>query len=211
MREIAVERLIFYQNDQHNSKPIYRSLYKLLEGSHVRALAPIMEPHFPSYSERHFICLFIKCLGERTILSSFLRLCPSGASASSGGPFWPNLSGCPLLSWGRSRNCGFLSGSKALTLVAYLNSITSIIKCIPIDLIPVLALMPSLRTKKHRRGYVSSASLLHLRSRLPPCSAVLIRVPSAEAQCARHSVTAGVSHSCDQSLHSGFMLQWLIT
>jgi hypothetical protein len=37
-----------------------------------------------------------------------------------------------------------------------------------------------------------SASLLHLRSRLPPCSAVLLRVPSAEAQCARAWPRVGV-------------------
>ena len=41
----------------------------------------------------------------------------------------------------RSRNCGFLSGPKALTLVVYLNSITSIM-CVIIDLVLVLALMP---------------------------------------------------------------------
>jgi hypothetical protein len=45
---------------------------------------------------------------------------------------------------------------------------------------------------KTRRGDVLSASLLHLRSRLPPCSAVLLRVPSAEAQCARAWPWVGV-------------------
>jgi hypothetical protein len=40
----------------------------------------------------------------------------------------------------RSRKCGFLSGPKALTLVAYLNSIISIIMCIIIDLILILTL-----------------------------------------------------------------------
>jgi hypothetical protein len=49
---------------------------------------------------------------------------------------------------------------------------------------------------KTRRGDVLSASLLHLRSRLPPCSAALIRVPSlgrAEAQCARAWPRVGVT------------------
>jgi hypothetical protein len=41
-------------------------------------------------------------------------------------------------------------------------------------------------------GDVLSASLLHLRSRLPPCSAVLLRVPSAGAQCARARPRVGV-------------------
>jgi hypothetical protein len=65
----------------------------------------------------------------------------------------------------RSRNCGFLSGPKAITLVAYLNSIVSINKCIVIDLIPVLALMPmpyyifpnAFSGPKTRRGDVPSA------------------------------------------------------
>jgi hypothetical protein len=99
----------------------------------------------------------------------------------------------------RSRNCGFLSGPKALTLVAYLSSNISIM-CIIIDFIPVLALMPmpyyifpnAFSGPKTRRGDVLSASLLHFRSRLPPCSAVLLRVPSAEAQCARAWAQVGV-------------------
>jgi hypothetical protein len=47
---------------------------------------------------------------------------------------------------------------------------------------------------KPRRGDVSSApaSLLHLRSRPPPCSAVLLCVPLAEAQCARAWPRVGV-------------------
>jgi hypothetical protein len=46
---------------------------------------------------------------------------------------------------------------------------------------------------KTRRGDVLPASLLHLRSRLPPCSAVLLRVPSAEARaCARAWPRVGV-------------------
>jgi hypothetical protein len=47
-------------------------------------------------------------------------------------------------------------------------------------------------TTKTRRGDALSASLLHLRSRLPPCSAVLLRVPSAKAQCTRAWPRVGV-------------------
>jgi hypothetical protein len=86
--------------------------------------------------------------------------------------------------------------------------IIPVIMCIIIDLIPVLALMPmplyavlhrsfltpSQNLKATRRGDVSSApaSLLHLRSRPPPCSDVLLCVPSAEAQCARAWPRVGV-------------------
>jgi hypothetical protein len=79
--------------------------------------------------------------------------------------------------------------------ISCLALITPVIMCIIIDLIPILALMPmpyyifpnAFSEPENRRGYVSSApaSLLHLRSRPPPCSAVLLCVPSAEAQCAR--------------------------
>jgi hypothetical protein len=79
---------------------------------------------------------------------------------------------------------------------------TPIIMCIIVDLIPVLAPMPmpyyifpnAFSEPKTRRGDVSSApaSLLHLRSRPPPCSAVLLCVPSAEAQCARAWPWVGV-------------------
>jgi hypothetical protein len=56
-----------------------------------------------------------------------------------------------------------------------------IIMCVIIDLILVLTLMPmpyyifpnAFSEPKTRKGDVLSASLLHLRSRLPPCSAVL--------------------------------------
>ena len=47
----------------------------------------------------------------------------------------------PVVSY-RAQRRGFLSGPKALTLVTYLNSVISIIRCIIIDLIPILALMP---------------------------------------------------------------------
>jgi hypothetical protein len=68
---------------------------------------------------------------------------------------------------GRSRNCGFLSGPKALTLVAYLNSIIPIIMCIIIDLIRIPTLMPmphyifpnAFSEPKTRRGDALSASL----------------------------------------------------
>jgi hypothetical protein len=77
--------------------------------------------------------------------------------------------------------------------VAYLSNIISVM-CVVIGLVLILALMPmpyciftnAVSEPKTRRGDVLSASLLLLRSRLPPCSAVLLlRVPSVEAQCAR--------------------------
>jgi hypothetical protein len=102
----------------------------------------------------------------------------------------------------RSRNCGFLSGLKALTLAAHLNSIISVIMYIITDLVLILTLMPmpyyifpnAFPTPKTRTEDTPclSASLLHLRSRLPPCCAVLLRVPSAEAQCARAWPRVGV-------------------
>jgi hypothetical protein len=102
--------------------------------------------------------------------------------------------GCtPQLQW-RARNCCFLLP------VAHPSSIIPVIMCVIIDLILVLTPMPmpnrvfpsAFSEPKTSRGGVLSASLLRLRSRLPPCSAVLLRVPSAEARCARAWPRVGV-------------------
>jgi hypothetical protein len=95
----------------------------------------------------------------------------------------------------------FLIGPKGPHTCGNLGPVISIIMCVVIDLIPVLTPMPmpyyifphAFSGPKSRRGGASSASLLHLRSRLPPCSAVLSqRVPSAEPQCARAWPRVGV-------------------
>ena len=93
--------------------------------------------------------------------------------------------------------------------------ITPVIMCVIIDLMPVLAPMPmpyyifpnafSGPKNKFRRGDVSSApaSLLHLRSRPPPCSAVLLCVLCALGRGpVREGVAAGwrASH-CRCGLH----------
>jgi hypothetical protein len=102
----------------------------------------------------------------------------------------------------RSRNCGFFSGLKALTPVAYLLTLLSLLLCVLLSTLSLSCLTPmpmphnifpnAFSEPETRRGGVLSASLLHLRSRLPPCLAVLLRVPSVEAQCARAWRRVGV-------------------
>jgi hypothetical protein len=96
-----------------------------------------------------------------------------------------------------SRNCGFLSGPKALTLVAYLSSISSIM-CIIIDLVLVLALTPmpyyifpnAFSEPKTRRGDVLSASLV---SPPPPLLSTALLRCAASCALGRGPVCEGVA------------------
>jgi hypothetical protein len=77
-----------------------------------------------------------------------------------------------------SRELWFLIGPKGPHTCGNLSPIVSVIMCVITDLILILTLMPmpyyispnAFSEPKTRRGDVLSAYLLHLRSRLPPCS-----------------------------------------